>query len=132
MYAWHICSSNQVLYSPIFMAAIRQVPPDDQRDTVLTELQFSNLNRICLAARFNQWWSIHAVRGSERAVAAPASVDESDYGVDWRRQYKAESTYLSCNARVPMTLARSYLVMYLLVLRSTMSKAGPAMSSGRI
>ena len=92
-----ICSGDQLLARPVLIAAIRQIPPDHQRHLLLPQL----LQRDGQGIRF----ALHIYQN--RRIQATLLVSPKTEDV-----VKPGGSYLICSALVPNTLARSYLVIY--------------------
>ena len=65
----------ELVYSPVFVAPVRQVPPHNERDQPRGQLLLSNLERVRLVADFDHGRGVHAMARppaptSERAPQA--------------------------------------------------------------
>jgi hypothetical protein len=95
---------QQLFARPVLVVSVWQVPPHDQWDLLLLQFLCSNLERIR-----------HALYVDENRSITTAVV--SSFPVT-RVQLQ---THLICRALVPNTRARSYFVMYGVVVRLSLS-----------
>eukprot|EP00740_Mantoniella_antarctica_P007645 CAMPEP_0181365228 /NCGR_PEP_ID=MMETSP1106-20121128/9931_1 /TAXON_ID=81844 /ORGANISM="Mantoniella antarctica, Strain SL-175" /LENGTH=99 /DNA_ID=CAMNT_0023480241 /DNA_START=311 /DNA_END=610 /DNA_ORIENTATION=+ len=58
---------DELVHPPVFVAAVRQVPPDDERNALLTQLLARDLQGVRLVLQLHQHRRVHA--NLERACA---------------------------------------------------------------
>lgn len=101
-----ISSRQKLLARPVLVPPIWQISPYNQRDLLLLQLLGRNLQRIRHALDIDQHRRISTVNQCQPSFLVSTSLS---------------TTYLICSALVPSTRARSYFVMYGVVVRLSLS-----------
>lgn len=99
------CGIQGFLRDKSCLPPIRKISPHNERNFLLVEFLDSNLQRVRFTLKIDKHRSVHtdiAVRFTQHASSLFGDLSK---------------TNLICRARVPKTRARSYLVMYGVVVR---------------